>query len=69
MFKKFAKQFALSINYDFCGHLNRAAKHHEEHQQGTWLSQRVIDTLIAVHHDTSNRVQVYCFELWGQEDG
>lgn len=68
MLKRYGKQFEMSCNCDFQGHLRKCAQYHEG-QGGTWINDALIELLVSIHRNPSNKIRMYCFELWDKATG
>ncbi|CAK0875027.1 unnamed protein product, partial [Prorocentrum cordatum] len=63
MLRRYGKEFELSCNRDFQGHLALCGRYHEE-RGGTWISDELIEVLARIHEDPGNGIRMFCFELW-----
>ena len=68
MLRRYRNDFELSCNEDFAGHLRLCGQYHEE-RGGTWISDELIDVMVALDRDPTNRIRMYCFELWDKSTG
>eukprot|EP00747_Dinoflagellata_sp_TGD_P058692 gnl/TRDRNA2_/TRDRNA2_151235_c0_seq2.p1 gnl/TRDRNA2_/TRDRNA2_151235_c0~~gnl/TRDRNA2_/TRDRNA2_151235_c0_seq2.p1 ORF type:complete len:191 (-),score=17.80 gnl/TRDRNA2_/TRDRNA2_151235_c0_seq2:33-605(-) len=68
MLRRHGKDFEMSCNTNFIGHLRRCAAYHEA-RGGTWISERLIKLLAHIHRDPTNRIRMYSFELWDKTSG
>ncbi len=54
----------MTINNDFASHVKRCGTYHKANSGGTWITDELVDLLVAIDKDIESGVKMYCFELW-----